>query len=108
MAVLGLSVPSEGEVTQDRAPKPCLNTEVCAFVEIVPIDTFIEALYRDFFCIQLFHDILIDHTQQDIIFSSFISGTLLNFPKHSQRSELTCMDDMALAMQEIQCEQQMD
>lgn len=56
MAVLDLSVPSEGEVTQDRAAKPCWNTEVCAFVEIVPIDTFVEARYRDFFCVQLFHD----------------------------------------------------
>ena len=30
------------------------------------------------------------------------------FPKHSERSDLTCVDDMALAMQEIYCEQQMD
>jgi len=56
MAVLDLSVPSEGEVTQDRAAKPCWNTEVCAFVEIVPVDIFVEARCRDFFCVQLFQN----------------------------------------------------
>lgn len=56
MAVLDLSVPGGGEVTQDGAAKPCWDTEVCAFVEIVPIDTFVEARCRDFFRVQLFDD----------------------------------------------------
>lgn len=56
MGVLDLSIPSEREVTQDWAAKPFWNTEVYAFVEVIPIDTFVEARCRDFFCAQLFQD----------------------------------------------------